>query len=147
MRLNRREFLRRGLALPPTIAGLWAGLSLASCGDDGSTSANESELSTCSDTGDCDDSGDFNVAIASNHGHTLTLTQAEVDAGAEITIVVTDNGDHAHAVTLTAAMLADVAAGLKLRLLSTGAADGHSHCITVNCSVTSSGGGGGYYQA
>ncbi|MCZ6553623.1 MAG: hypothetical protein O7A67_07440, partial [SAR324 cluster bacterium] len=137
MRLNRRDFLRRGLALPPTLAGLWAGLSLASCGDDGSTSANESELSSCSDTGDCVAGGDFNVAIALNHGHTLTLTQAEVDAGAEIAVDVADNGDHNHTVTLTAAMLADVAGGMRLHVQSAAAADGHSHCITINCSIDS----------
>ncbi|MCZ6748438.1 MAG: hypothetical protein O7D96_04030, partial [SAR324 cluster bacterium] len=111
------------------------------------TSANESELSSCSQTGDCVPGGDFNVAIALNHGHTVTLTQAEVDAGAEIPAVVTDNGTHDHTVTLTAAMLADVAGGMRLHVQSAAAADGHSHCITVNCSVTSSGGGGGYNQA
>ena len=143
MRLNRREFLRRGLALPPTLAGLWAGLSLASCADSGGGSSNESELSSCSQTGDCVPGGDFNVAIALNHGHTVTLTKAGVD----IPVVVTNNGDHGHTVTLTAAMLADVAGGMRLHVQSAAAADGHSHCITINCSIDSGAGGGGYYQA
>ena len=146
MGMNRREFLRRSLALPPTVAGLWAGLSLASCADSSDGGANESELSTCSVTGTCVVGGDFRVAISVNHGHTVTLTQAEVDAGAEITVDVVNNGDHNHTVTLTAAMLLDVADGLRLHVLSTGAADGHSHCVTINCSIGSSG-GGGYTQA
>ncbi len=89
------------------------------------------------------------MAIALNHvpPHTVTLTQAEVDAGAEIPVDVTDNGDHAHTVTLTAAMLADVAGGMRLHVQSAAAADGHSHCITINCSIDSGAGGGGYYQA
>ena len=139
--IGRRTFLLGSLGLPPIIAALFAAVS---CSDDSSGGGAESALSNCTDTGTCEAGGDFNVAISGNHGHTVPLTAAEAAAGMEQTIATTmalTNG-HTHTVMLTAAMLADLADGLKLRVTSS-STEGHSHCITFNCS-TGSGGGGGY---
>lgn len=145
---GRRAFLKNAMVWVPT--GVVAlGALLAACGDSSSgSSADESSLSTCSADGTCDTGGDISDAIASNHSnaHTVELTQAEVDADAKITLALTSGGtdNHTHTVTLTAAMLTDIADGFQLHVDSS-TTSGHSHCVTFNCS-TGSGGGGGYLR-
>ncbi|MCZ6748504.1 MAG: hypothetical protein O7D96_04370 [SAR324 cluster bacterium] len=143
MPLTRRDFLLKSVTVPSAaVAGL-AGLALVSCSGDDGGGTSESALSNCTATGTCEAGGDFNVAIAGNHGHTVSLTEADAAAGAEQILVMTvaSTNGHTHTVTLTAAMLTDLADGLKLRVTSS-STDVHTHCITFNCSTGSSGGTG-----
>ena len=139
---GRRRFLKNALIwLPAGTAAL--GALLAACSDS-SDSADESALSDCSLDGTCDTSSAIHDAIANNHGHSVSLSQAEVDAGKAVSPTLTMGGadDHIHTVTLTAAMIADIKAGMQLHVDSSNE-PGHSHCVTFNCS-TGGGGGGGY---
>jgi hypothetical protein len=137
---GRRTFLAGALIWIPAGAAVLSAL-LAACS--GGEDDNASALSTCSESGTCDTSGAINTAISSNHGHTVTLSQAEVDAGQAVTKQLTLASGHTHDVTLTAEMLQEVKAKKLLRLESTaGSTDSHTHCVSFNCSA---GGGGGYY--
>lgn len=76
--------------------------------------------------------GAGNITIGSNHGHTLTVSQADIKAGVDKTYDITGSSSHPHTVTLTAADFATLAAGQTVdKTSSTDSA--HSHSVTVAC--------------
>ena len=74
--------------------------------------------------------GDKSGAISANHGHVVTLTAAQQQAGAAVTLDMT-GGDHPHAVGLRDTEVATIAAGTRFSIESSVVA-GHSHTVTFN---------------
>jgi hypothetical protein len=96
---------------------------LAACGDD-SSSGGDSGPRSCapSDT------------IASNHGHSVVIPSAHVMEGTERSYSIQGTSPHDHMITVTAAMFAQLAAGMTVNTGSTtGGADGHNHMVTIRC--------------
>jgi hypothetical protein len=99
---------------------------LSACGSGGGGSDDETPSGqTCS-------TDNLSGTIAANHGHTLTVTHADVVAAADKTYDITGSAGHAHSVTVTAADFADLANDTSITLTST-SGSGHSHSITVTC--------------
>jgi hypothetical protein len=73
---------------------------------------------------------DKNGAVSANHGHTFTLTAAQQQAGADVTIT-SKGATHAHKLFLTAAEVAAVVAGTKVAKESSTVL-AHSHIVTFN---------------
>lgn len=73
------------------------------------------------------------TTIGSNHGHTLVVPIADVNAGEEQTYDIEGSSGHVHLVTLTAAHFAQLAEGTPVTVTST-SGGGHSHSVTVRCS-------------
>ena len=72
-------------------------------------------------------------AISANHGHAVTVSLADVMAGADKTYDITGVSGHSHAITVTAVMFAMLKlAGDKIMVTSTVGA-GHTHVVTVTC--------------
>lgn len=120
MSMTRKEFLG-------TIAGA-VGLAsvVAACGGGGGGSADApGAVTSCLQNG-------TNVTIASNHGHVLVVTQAEVQAGADKTYDIMGTALHTHSVTVTAAMFAKLASNMSVTTVSTTGSN-HTHNITVVC--------------
>lgn len=69
--------------------------------------------------------------ISSNHGHSVTLTAAQQEAGADVRLTLTSGGGHTHTVSLTAADVATVVAGTQWSKNSS-SDSGHSHKVTFN---------------
>jgi hypothetical protein len=67
--------------------------------------------------------------VGSNHGHVLTVSLADVNAGVAKTYDLTGTAGHAHAVTLDAAVFSRLRAGEIVRLPSS--RDGHLHRLLV----------------
>jgi len=82
--------------------------------------------------GDCLANG-TDVAIAGNHGHSMTVSAQDVMDGIEKTYDMPT--PHAHAVTVTVADFADLAAGTSVMATSTlgGQGQGHTHVVTISC--------------
>ncbi|MEE8396192.1 MAG: hypothetical protein V3S29_09070, partial [bacterium] len=81
-------------------------------------------LEGCRDAG-CDG---IDGSIGANHGHSACLSQADLAAGAEVTITLT-GALHTHQVTLTAAEIATLNnAGGTVATVST--LSGHTHTVT-----------------
>ena len=126
-----------------------AGLVLAACGEEDNrsnsgTSSESSAENTCSTNGDsCDTSGEVATSISSNHQHTVDLTSLDTTDPAAVTLTLTTGNSHTHDVTLTKAMVSDMAGGLIVRVESA-SASGHTHCVNFNCDKESSSSGGGY---
>ena len=70
--------------------------------------------------------------IADNHGHTLTVPQADVTAGTARTYDIQGTSPHAHTVSLSAADFGLLSTtGTVIVTSSTGNA--HTHMVTVRC--------------
>lgn len=117
--MNRRDFLGASLAGP--MAGL-AVLAAACGGDDGVAPIDAAP--SCLQNGTV-------VAIASNHGHSMLVSIADIQAGQDKTYEL-GGSDHTHTVTLTARNFGLLAGDQPVPVRSTVDA-GHSHAINVRC--------------
>jgi hypothetical protein len=112
---SRREFLQ-------VTTGLGAGwVLLIGCGDDGGGS-------TGTDAGSCAAS----ATIGSNHGHTINVSQADVDAAVDKTYDIAGTAGHNHTVTVTATGFRQVRDTGSFSVESSTDA-GHEHLITITC--------------
>jgi hypothetical protein len=104
-----------------------AGLLLAACGgDDDDDGANNGAAGTSSGGGAC------GSTIATNHGHSVTVTKADAAAGAAKTYDIQGGADHSHTLEISAAQFAMLAAGDPVTIMSSTDA-AHAHMVTVSC--------------
>jgi len=80
---------------------------------------------------DCLDNGTA-VAIGSNHGHSLTVSIADVQAGSSKTYSIQGTSDHDHMVSLSAANFNELKSSSSISVTSTND-DGHTHSVQVSC--------------
>jgi len=125
--MDRKTFLKKTAGALLLAAPAYAILSCTS--DDSNNNNNNPPIGGM---GDCSANGATATDITANHGHSLTVSAADVNAGVDKTYSIQGSGDHAHDVTVTAADFASLAADLQVSFLST-TASGHSHSVTVTC--------------
>ena len=103
-----------------TLAGIGATLFGAACGSD--------------DDGDGGGSGGLSCSadIVSNHGHVLSVSEADVNAAQTKTYNIQGSSGHSHEVTLTAEHFMSLGEGKNVSVTSTSVA-GHTHSVTVSC--------------
>ena len=82
-------------------------------------------------TGNCSQNG-TNVSIETNHGHVLTVSAADVNAGVSKTYDIQGSAGHPHNVTVSAAHFSALKNNTQVTITSTTDA-GHLHSITVSC--------------
>lgn len=134
--MDRKEFIKRTMAatamLP--IAG-----SLIGCGDDseptptntGGGSGSGGSGGGGGSTGDCLANG-TNVSIGSNHGHSLTVSKEDVEAGTAKTYSIMGSSGHNHTVMITEADFASLQSNSSINVESS-TGDSHTHNVTVSC--------------
>lgn len=114
---TRRQFL------DTLVIGATGVSVLGACGDD-SSSGRDSGTGACVPT----------ETIATNHGHSVVIPSAHVTAGTERSYSIQGTSPHDHMITVSAAMFAQLAAGMTVNTGSTtGGADGHNHMVTLRC--------------
>jgi hypothetical protein len=75
-----------------------------------------------------------NVTIGTNHGHVMTVSPADVAAGAAKTYDITGTSQHAHMVTVTAANFAALQSNPNGSVMVTSTTGGaHTHVVTIVC--------------
>ncbi len=128
MTLTRKAFCT-------SLAGATVTIWLQGCGGGGSYSGGgpSGPTSTCGASGS---------DISGNHGHSLTILKADLDATASKTYRLSPSGDgHVHEVTFTTAQLALLKAGTSVTVTSTatdagaGYGGSHSHAVTATVMV------------
>ena len=72
------------------------------------------------------------VSIGSNHGHSLTVSKADVEAGVAKTYTIKGTSAHDHNVSLTAANFTALKSNTAI-LLTSSNDDDHSHSVQVSC--------------
>ena len=75
--------------------------------------------------------GDKMGSISANHGHTVTITAAQLTAGGDVTLLLTEGSGHTHNVSLTGGEVVQVRDNQKVAKEST-SNSGHSHTVTFN---------------
>lgn len=120
MTITRKEFL--GAAAGGTVLLLL----LQSCGGGGGDDDNNNPPPSGQS---CGASG---AAIAGNHGHTLSIPSADLDATTNQTYDITGTANHAHSVTFTPAQLQLLKAGQSVMVTST-TVSAHEHVVTASC--------------
>jgi len=121
--MDRKSFLQilgGGLVTLPI-------LSVIGCGSDDGAPAPIPEPTP---TENCDN-GAIGT-IASNHGHSLAVPVADVQAGVEKTYTIQGTSGHDHTITVTVANFTNLSNGQAFEITST-AGGGHTHIVTVFC--------------
>jgi len=73
-----------------------------------------------------------NVSIAGNHGHVLTVSVADINAGVDKTYNIEGTAGHPHEVTVTAANFNSLKTNTQISIVST-TGNSHTHNVTVSC--------------
>ncbi len=111
---TRREFI--GKLSKGSIAGLI--LMFFGCGDK-STSPDNSNEGT----------GGAQGVVGNNHGHSVSISQTQLDNGAAVTLTLSQGNGHTHAVSLTIDQVERVKNGETVGLTSS-TTSAHSHSVT-----------------
>lgn len=78
----------------------------------------------------CLDNG-TSISITDNHGHSLTVTKEEVEAGVEKTYAIKGGASHDHEVIITSSNFSSLKTNQSIEVNSMGGS--HTHTITVSC--------------
>ena len=71
-------------------------------------------------------------SISSNHGHSLTVSNTDVDLGIEKQYSIEGSATHSHMVTVTGSDFASLKINQQISIAST-SGDGHNHSVTISC--------------
>ena len=139
--LDRRRFtLASAMAI---LSGVVITITDSACG--GSSYSPGSPSPTPTPNPNPSPSGDKVATISANHGHKLAIPAADFSSGTDHTYSILGTADHDHALTLTAAQLAEILAGGQVQVTST-ETNIHTHVVTAVCGTSGSPGGGGPYD-
>ncbi|HWO19219.1 MAG TPA: hypothetical protein VNO30_10590 [Kofleriaceae bacterium] len=144
MDMTRSQFLR---LLAGTSAGALGLATLGACSKEGSKdpidgppgspdapkpdAAVDAPIDAPGPMGNCMQNG-TNTTIATNHGHAMTVSMADVTAGVEKIYNIQGTSSHPHTVTVTAAMFAMLQQNIQVTVVSSEDA-GHPHTVTIRC--------------
>ena len=120
--MSRREFTAE------SVMALLAGVTITITGCGGTSSP--TSPSTTPSTGGTTQQ-DVSGTISNNHGHTATVTGAQITAANAVTLHIMGQATHNHDVSLTSDQLRAIAARTTVSVQSTTDA-GHSHTVTFN---------------
>jgi hypothetical protein len=125
-----------------SVAGLFGVAVLSACSDDGVENPGVDAPRNPDSAGPLPDSAlpdampqactTASATIGTNHGHTLAIPPADVEAGVNKSYDITGSSDHPHTVLVTAAMFTMLKTARTLSVTSTNNA-GHTHTVTVTC--------------
>ena len=115
--LSRREVL-------VLLAGASVVITTAACGGGGGGSSPTAPSNPPA-------AGDKVGAISGNHGHTATITAAELQAGGALTLQIQGGATHPHSVALSADQVVSIRNGTRVSKESSND-DGHTHTVTFN---------------
>ena len=122
--ITRRDFtLQSLLALLGGVV-----VTVTACGDSSSPSSPTPSTTTAPPQAP---TGDVQGTISANHGHTATITRAQLTANNQVTLDIRGSSDHPHSVSLTAAEVSQIAAGQRVSKESTNN-QSHTHFVTFN---------------
>ncbi len=118
--LSRRQFTRESvLALLSGVV-----ITVTGCGSDSSSPTTPS-------TGAGGDVGGVNGTVSANHGHIATVTDAQINAGNDVSLDIRGNADHTHTVNLTGAEFTQIGNGEQVVVTTTNT-QAHTHRVTFN---------------
>jgi hypothetical protein len=126
-KVDRREFtLAAALAVLSGVA-----ITVSGCGGGGGSSPTEPSGGGGTGGGGTGGTSGKTGTISNNHGHTATITSAQLSAAGALALDIRGTSEHPHTVELTAAEIATIAANGRVSKTSSSDA-GHTHSVTFN---------------
>ena len=123
---NCRNWTRRDFTLKSALLILSSvPITIAACGGSSSPSTPTPTPTPTPSTGNVEG------VIGTNHGHTVTITSADLTAGNALSLDITGTSDHPHTVEITAAEVGQIAQGMRVQTTSS-SDTGHTHTVTFN---------------
>ncbi len=119
---------RRALSVSAALALLGFPLiTISACGGGGSPSAPNNPPPTTNPPTPGDEVGN----VAANHGHTATITAAQLQAGNALSLDIRGSATHPHRIDVSGAEVVAIRGGQRVSVNST-TEDGHNHSVTFN---------------
>jgi hypothetical protein len=129
--LDRREFTARSvLALLSGVVVTVSGCGGSGGGGGGAAGGAGDDGYTPTGPGPVEVNG-VSGSVSANHGHTATVTDAQLSAGAMVSINIRGDANHNHVVELSADEVSQIAAGQRVVKRSSNE-DSHFHEVTFN---------------
>ena len=119
--LERREFVLGSILA--MLAGVT--ITISGCGG-GSSPSSPNPQPTPNPSG-----GDKVGDISANHGHTVTITGAQLTAGGDVSLQLTEGSGHTHSVSLSGSEVVQIRGNTRVAKDSTNTS-GHTHTVTFN---------------
>jgi hypothetical protein len=123
--MDRKTFIKKTASAILVAVPVYALLSCSTSSDDSTSNPPNGGNADCLANG-------TNSSISSNHGHSLTVSSADVNAGAEKTYNITGSSGHSHSVTVSVANFTTLQSNQQISVNST-SGDGHTHNVTISC--------------
>jgi hypothetical protein len=126
--ISRRDFtVKSALAL---LSGVT--ISIVGCSSDSTTSPSPIPTTTTPTTPTTPTTqADVSGIVSANHGHTATITGAQLTASNALSLDITGNANHLHTVELSADEVSQIAGGMRVsKTSSTNSA--HNHEVVFN---------------
>ncbi len=118
---------RRSLSVSAALALLGFPLiTISACGGGGSPSAPNPPTTTVPPA-----PGDEVGNVAANHGHTASITAAQLQAGSGLSLDIRGSATHPHRIDVSGADVVAIRGGQRVSVNST-TEDGHNHSVTFN---------------
>jgi hypothetical protein len=129
MKLDRKDFLRTALVM----AGAGFGLTrIASCGGGDSPGGGTGSAGTGGALTNACETHAPQDTISANHGHVLTVSQADAAAGQLKSYSIQGTSTHDHTVTVSSGNFATLNAGQMVTITSS-TGNNHTHTVTIRC--------------
>ncbi len=123
--MDRKTFIKKTAG---TLLIALPAYSILSC----SSSSDDVDPNDNSGTANCLQNGARASAISANHGHTLTVSKADVDAGTEKTYNIAGSSNHSHSVTVSTDDFNVLKNNQSVSVIST-SGNSHTHSVTISC--------------
>ena len=123
--MDRKTFIKTTIGALTIAIPAYALISCSGSDDSGSNDPTGGDPN-------CLENGARASSITSNHGHSLTVSREDVEAGLEKTYSIEGSAGHVHNVTVTAANFGSLQNNGSVNLDST-SGNGHSHSVTITC--------------
>jgi len=126
LKMDRKTFLKK--TAQAALIGIPA-VSILACSND-DTANGDPNLDP--DQADCLANGANASAISNNHGHTLIVSRADIDAGTEKSYAIQGSSGHNHTITLSAANFTELITAKSI-VVESSRDNSHRHDVTVSC--------------
>ncbi len=123
--MNRKTFIKKATGAVLIGIPFYSVLSCSGSDDDPTPTPNPMDDKNCLANGTVG-------SISANHGHSITVSVADVTAGVEKQYDISGSATHDHSVTVSESNFVSLKNNQQISVTST-TGDGHTHSVTVSC--------------
>lgn len=127
--MNRKTFIKKTVGALLIAIPAYSVLRCSSSSDDSNPN---NPGGGGSGTANCLQNGARASSISGNHGHSLTVSKADVSSGTEKTYSIQGSSGHSHSVTVSVANFNTLKSNQQISVTST-SGSGHTHSVTISC--------------